>query len=680
MLLLNGCDTSFTTFLDHLSAVALTVPRTIAAACRRCSCIFPQLVGFKKNAKDQFLKIPHDVGFYQRRPGDAPLQGVTKHQTPLEMAYCTLHADNHSPYYHLSCQGTANLVLEACTHVWNGESLVPLTERLRKMATDVYQRHSVTGYCLALSYRPLGCTLNDSLKGYFFEVPFYHGRRKRETLTRTHSFDSSQSDPLFDQPFPKSADELIEQWFTGHVLCGMVVSQYEVVPQAVQLIDHLENLCVRFVYFSRENELRSRVFAEKLGLEAGWNCHVSLAEITDGTDKRTLKDFFRSKLLRPAKYGSTSSEMVLNGKSRSDHQLYLKSSVSHPRNSPLSKRLSQITKVAALPNKARLPTGIAAVRPHLEQVDNVPLLVGLITDCTPEASLQMLEIMQEYGELVLAIGSSLSIVNTAIFLRADISISVLPLGDWMCSQNPAPSWHKAKEIVHSLMGVASDFRLQFEQLLELPKLVIACRHRLASFRGSLTFHFLASCMVSLSLLTSVVTFLPLLFDFDQIFLTVFLQLPCLTLGTVFTPFYPKSNIIRIASKLVKTSSLTCSFSDVVCAVASNISNRPESEIAIRHIVGLHQTVYLCALSSAWVYPLSLLWKDNPFSCPQYVISCVVSLVIQVFFFLCVWCTTSQHATFVLLHYPFLMDNLHSGNERTNQTQLHSFIYTRAAPH
>lgn len=28
---------------------------------------------------------------------------------------------------------------------------------------------------------------------------------------------------------------------------------------------------------SQENELRSRVFAERLGLEYGWNCHISLA-------------------------------------------------------------------------------------------------------------------------------------------------------------------------------------------------------------------------------------------------------------------------------------------------------------------------------------------------------------------------------------------------------------------
>lgn len=45
-LLLNHCDPQFTPFLDHLSAVASTVPRTIATACRRCSCAFPQLIGY----------------------------------------------------------------------------------------------------------------------------------------------------------------------------------------------------------------------------------------------------------------------------------------------------------------------------------------------------------------------------------------------------------------------------------------------------------------------------------------------------------------------------------------------------------------------------------------------------------------------------------------------------------
>jgi hypothetical protein len=50
----------------------------------------------------------------------------------------------------------------------------------------------------------------------------------------------------------------------------------QVVVEIVQLIDLLEAACIRFVHFSRENELRSRVFSEKMGLESGWNCHISL--------------------------------------------------------------------------------------------------------------------------------------------------------------------------------------------------------------------------------------------------------------------------------------------------------------------------------------------------------------------------------------------------------------------
>ena len=37
-----------------------------------------------------------------------------------------------------------------------------------------------------------------------------------------------------------------------------------------------------------------------------------------------------------------------------------------------------------LSNRAKLPRGVENIRPHLEHVDNVPLLVPLFTDCTPE--------------------------------------------------------------------------------------------------------------------------------------------------------------------------------------------------------------------------------------------------------------------------------------------------------
>jgi len=35
--------------------------------------------------------------------------------------------------------------------------------------------------------------------------------------------------------------------------------------------------------------------------------------------------------------------------------------------------------------QARLPKGIRNIRPHIDNVDNVPLLVSLFTDCTPDS-------------------------------------------------------------------------------------------------------------------------------------------------------------------------------------------------------------------------------------------------------------------------------------------------------
>ena len=70
-------------------------------------------------------------------------------------------------------------------------------------------------------------------------------------------------------------------------------------------------------------------------------------------------------------------------------------------------------------NRAKLPKGIENIRPHLKNVDNVPLLVSLFTDCVPEATKEMIEVMQEFGEVVCVVGSSANILNVPIFLQAD---------------------------------------------------------------------------------------------------------------------------------------------------------------------------------------------------------------------------------------------------------------------
>jgi len=68
---------------------------------------------------------------------------------------------------------------------------------------------------------------------------------------------------------------------TNQIFLGMVAMQYEACMDMVQLIEQLDQACIRFVHFSKENELRSRVFSEKMGLESGWNCHISLRPLTE---------------------------------------------------------------------------------------------------------------------------------------------------------------------------------------------------------------------------------------------------------------------------------------------------------------------------------------------------------------------------------------------------------------
>ena len=186
----------------------------------------------------------------------------------------------------------------------------------------------------------------------------------------------------------------------------------------------------RFVIFSRDNELRSRVFSEKMGLESGWNCHISLKSAGEAkpstvtfsssdASKHTypgdkllmtrysgLGSSLPGKLNRPAWFldfprwqnkgawnngVAESMETVVEADvddavaaDFNDQQLHASASVTSD-----SDQLDY-----DMSNRAQLPRGIENIRPHLETMDNVPLLVSLFTDCVPATTKEMLKIMQ----------------------------------------------------------------------------------------------------------------------------------------------------------------------------------------------------------------------------------------------------------------------------------------------
>ncbi|CAJ0950415.1 unnamed protein product [Ranitomeya imitator] len=157
---------------------------------------------------------------------------------------------------------------------------------LRKKVLDFYQRACLSGYCSAFSYKPMHFSLSPQLHGKCIEMQHGLGHSAVSApgdvggfapMKHTGRHDSWSSDEGIGE-----VTEDFTQAMSGQIFMGMVSSQYQARLDIVRLIDGLVNACIRFVYFSMEDELRSKVFAEKMGLETGWNCHISLTPNGDG--------------------------------------------------------------------------------------------------------------------------------------------------------------------------------------------------------------------------------------------------------------------------------------------------------------------------------------------------------------------------------------------------------------
>jgi hypothetical protein len=59
-----------------------------------------------------------------------------------------------------------------------------------------------------------------------------------------------------------------------------------------------------------------------------------------------------------------------------------------------------------------MPHGIEAIKEHIKTVDNVPLLVSLFTDATPDTTQQMIQIFRDNSEVGLMVsGLILSLMD-----------------------------------------------------------------------------------------------------------------------------------------------------------------------------------------------------------------------------------------------------------------------------
>lgn len=156
------------------------------------------------------------------------------------------------------------------------------------------------------------------------------------------------------------------------IFLGMVATGVQPKQHTPDFIEDLDACGIRFVYFSPRNMRRSKLLAEKMGIETDWNCAISLRPLdSDGPDPHRMTSNY------------------------SDWDV-----------------------------KARLPHGVEAIKRHLAEVDNVPLLVSLYTDSTPNTISEMISIFQEHHEVVMGVGSSLKESNAPLFSKADLAVAL----------------------------------------------------------------------------------------------------------------------------------------------------------------------------------------------------------------------------------------------------------------
>ncbi|XP_019373773.1 PREDICTED: transmembrane protein 94 isoform X1 [Gavialis gangeticus] len=564
--LLNLCNASVTErlcrFSDHLCNIALqeTHNAVLPVHVPWGLCELARLIGFTPGAKDLF-KQENYLAMY-RLPSDevvketmlGKLSSITKRRPPLSHMINLFVKDTTTSTEQMFSHGTADIILEACTDFWDGTDIYPLSGSDRKKVLDFYQRACLSGYCSAFAYKPMHCALSSQLNGKCIELVQVPGQSAIFTSCELPgTIPIKQSSRRNSWSSDEGIGEVMEkedciQALSGQIFMGMVSSQYQARLDIVRLIDGLVNACIRFVYFSLEDELKSKVFAEKMGLETGWNCHISLTPNGDVSGSEIPPS-------SPSHAGSLHDD--LHQVSRDDVEgLLLMEEEGHSDLISFQPTDSDIPSFLEDCNRAKLPRGIHQVRPHLQNIDNVPLLVPLFTDCTPETMCEMIKIMQEYGEVTCCLGSSANLRNSCLFLQSDISIALDPLYPSRCSwetfgyATSANMMHVSDELSPlqlsgQLNSLPCSMSFRQEESISIIRLIEQARHATYGIRKC--FLFLLQCQLTLvviQFLSCLMQLPPILSTTDILWLSCFCY-PLLSVSLLGKP--PHSSIMTVAT-------------------------------------------------------------------------------------------------------------------------------------
>uniref|UniRef100_A0A8C1QLY2 Transmembrane protein 94 n=1 Tax=Cyprinus carpio TaxID=7962 RepID=A0A8C1QLY2_CYPCA len=709
-ILLNLCNATVTQqlcrFSDHLSNLALqechgaVLPVHVPWGL----CELSRLIGFTPGARELFKHENH-LSLYQLPSGEKTKESVprrlhhfTKRQPPISHLISLFVRDSTTST--MLSHGSADLILEACTDFWDGVDIYPLSGSDRKKVLDFYQRACLSGYCSAFAYKPMQVALSGQLNGKCVELApgpsLFSGVDLPSTTPIKHGShrNSWSSDEGIGEGLEK---EDCVQALSGQIFMGMVSSQFQARLDTVRLIENLVVACIRFVYFSMEDELRSKVFAEKMGLETGWNCHISLTPNGDG--------HYDGAPSSPSQAGSLHDDLLHDSRDDVEGPLLPEDQSDLASFQPTD---SDVPSFLEDCNRAKLPRGIHQVRPHLKNIDNVPLLVPLFTDCTPETMCEMMKIMQENREVTCCLGSSANFRNSCLFLQSDISISLDPLYPSRCSWetfgyaagcglNGDCDELSPMGLSASLNSLACSMSFHQGESVSMVKLIEQARHTTYGIRKC--FLFLLQCQLTLV----IIQFLACLIQLPPpMNITDILWLSCFSyplLSVSFLGKAPDSSVMTVATGknldsiprktqhyflgwfLLKFGLTMLAYLvgfgfslQEVCVIAANLTKTntecyflcdgPQwfSELSnglllIQKIMAGFLALHTVVISLSYVHRSQPLWRKNPFSNTWWCLTVPVVLlgqVVQAVIDYQLWQDRSTEVVFTLHHIPLLV--------------------------
>jgi len=275
--------------------------------------------------------------------------------------------DHRSKAYQLLTVGDARVVAECCSDSWQGENstISPFSAADRRTILETSTNWSLSDLDVAaFSYTPVPNTLEERTGG----TSRLKDKSSLDSEARSYLVDNRGLNEL------NASGKWLGDWsmVKGQIFLGLLGSAVIPSKEIEPILEACTEAGVRFVYFSPRNMRRTKELASQMGIDVAWNCAISLRPLTEGQED-------------PHRMTSTYADWDVN---------------------------------------AKLPHGVEDVKKHLEEVDNVPLLVSLFTDATKENTAEMIDVFQSYHDTVLAIGLSHLSQNECIFSAADMSIGV----------------------------------------------------------------------------------------------------------------------------------------------------------------------------------------------------------------------------------------------------------------